>query len=300
MICLTLAVAGGMAQNNYGVEPTDTLLSVQNAHRVTLVHNSSGVQVAVDGSADDADSRTVYTVGTDGEVTMRSGQLAGYIPFVSHRHRSCSSDCSSDGSAVMGGIGFGFVNAVGGEAGKYVEMGKSFEISVLNLIGVSYAVPGCMADVIVGFGLGWKNYRITTPDMRFAMTDHNVAMEPYPEAVTPKNSRIKVFSLGVPVYWEQRFPVNVMGGSRFSVALGAVFNYATHASLSTRWIDQSGKKITDKANDIGHRRFSADLLGIVRISSDVGIYVRYSPSTVLTDRAAPQFRSFSTGLLIGY
>ncbi len=296
MICLALAVGAGYAQNRNGLESPDTIMSAQNARSVTLIHDGSGVRVTVDGSDGNAELHSTVTVDTDRDVTMRSGQLAGYIPFVSHRCR----DCQSNWSAVMGGLGFGFVNALGGEAGRYVEMGKSFEISVLNLIGASYSVPACMANVTVGFGIDWKNYRITTPDMRFAMTSGCVSMEEYPGGVTPKNSRLKTFSLDLPVYWQQQFPVNVMGGDRFSVTLGVVLSYVTHASLRSSWIDQSGKKVTDRANDIGHRRFKADLLGIVRIASNVGIYVRYSPSTVLTDPQAPQFRSFSTGVIIGY
>ena len=51
---------------------------------------------------------------------------------------------------------------------------------------------------------------------------------------------------------------------------------------------------------IGHRRWSYELIGMAGISSQVAVYLRYQPMSVLSGAGQPDFKSLSTGLIFFY
>ena len=81
---------------------------------------------------------------------------------------------------------------------------------------------------------------------------------------------------------------------------GAVFNYNSHASLKTKWVTVDGDRAEQKTNHIGHRRFTVDFIGLVRIWSGVNLYVRYSPNSVLRGAGQPKFNPLSSGIILYY
>ena len=66
---------------------------------------------------------------------------------------------------TSGGLAFGFVDGISTEAD--VKMGKSFEISWLNVIGAKYNT-GRGQRISVGVGLDWKNYKLGSAE-RFGL-----------------------------------------------------------------------------------------------------------------------------------
>lgn len=203
--------------------------------------------------------------------------------------------------AVMRGFMFGFVNAPASQAGMDVEMGKSFEWSVLQLVGVRYSTPTRNTSISFGIGIDWRNYKMSTASARFVSDGYgHVATGPYPEGVNARFSRLKVFSLNFPILFEQKLPFRVPGKAKFSITGGVVLNYSPHASMLTEWTDTEGNRVEESCNSIGQRQFSVDLIGILRFCKFAGLYVKYSPQTVLHGSNNLSFHTFSTGLICFY
>ncbi len=210
---------------------------------------------------------------------------------------------SSRGSLdiVIRGFMFGFVNGSGTSAPVNIDMGRSFELAALQPVGIRFASPSGNTAVSVGVGFGWRNYKMDGARVRFVSDGYgHLSTGAYPADVNPRFSRIKVFSLSVPFLYEQCLPFKVPGKAKFSVTAGIVLNYNAHASVKTEWIDTEGNRVEESCNSIGHRKFTVDFIGIARFCKFAGLYVKYSPQTVLCGNAGPRFRSFSTGIICFY
>lgn len=200
---------------------------------------------------------------------------------------------------TSGGFNIGWVAAPGHPSTMPVEMGKSWEIGWYEILGISYQ-PTTSTSISLGFGMDWRNYKITTPDYRFSVDDDRVVTgEPYPADAAPRNSRLKVFYLSLPFTIKQKLPLRMFGFKQW-VAAGVTANYAPHASMLTRWRDTSGKEVKTTSNKIGHRRWSCDITVMLGVSSQVGVYMRYQPQSILRGAGQPDLKSLSTGLIFFY
>ena len=273
-------------------ERPDTILSVSNPSSVTITETPEGFGVSVVTNTQNGESRSAYSESFDNPVKVDARSW-----------RSCLSLAPSKNlkwDVTVSEPGIGWINACGQPDGMGVEMGKSLEISWLNALAVTYRLPLRSSWISLGFGFDWRNYRISTGASRF-VPDGNGGVEigEYPEGVTPKGSRLKVFSMGVPLLWHQRLPFRIFGQSCV-LRLGAVFNYNSHASMKTKWELPDGSKAEQKVNHIGHRRFTVDFIGMLRVWYGINLYVRYSPNSVLRGVGQPRFNPLSTGLILFY
>ena len=98
---------------------------------------------------------------------------------------------------------------------------------------------------------------------------------------------------------KQKMPFKLYGSQQW-IALGASLDYSPHGSTLTRWKDESEHKVKIAENKIGHRRWAWELVGILGVSSKVGVYIRYQPLSVLRGQGQPSFKSLSTGLIFCY
>lgn len=67
----------------------------------------------------------------------------------------------------------------------------------------------------------------------------------------------------------------------------------------SKWLDEEGNETEESSKSIGHRQFSVDLTGMLRVCSWAGLYFKYSPMKVLDSRS-PAFHPFSTGIVLLY
>lgn len=202
-------------------------------------------------------------------------------------------------SICSGGFSIGWVSAPGHPSTMPVEMGKSWEISWAEVVGLRYDVSPT-TELKLGFGLNWRNYKMTKPESRFTFDNAgNVTSAPYPEGMQPRNSRLKVFNLQLPLAVKQKMPFKLFGQEQWA-AVGVTLNYSPHASMLTRYQAPDGSKVKTSCDKIGHRRWSYELTGILGLSEAVGVYVRYQPVSILRGAGQPDFRSLSTGLIFCY
>ncbi len=221
------------------------------------------------------------------------GKGLGYEPLAVNVSRSQRGQWD----VVVRGFMFGFVDGV--DSPVNIDMGRSFEIGILQLPGVRYTLPRGNTTLSAGLGLFWRNYRMSGTDICFEPDGHgHIGIGQYPVDTDPSYSRIRVFSLSLPVVFEQRLPVRVPGKDRLGLSAGVIFNYNAHAGVKTEWHDAASNVVEQYCGSVGHRVFTVDFLAMVRFCRFAGLYVKYSPQTVLTGSLSPRFRSLSTGVTI--
>ena len=163
-----------------------------------------------------------------------------------------------------GGFVIGWVNA---PSGLDVDMGHSMELGWLNVIGAKLNT-GHGQRITMGVGIDWRNYKLCR-GTRYAWDDDHVWTDLYPTDATPRSSRLKVFSLTLPIILRQRL-VN-----KVDLMAGAIVNFNVHGSLETVY-DLDGTKITERTTRIHQVPVTADIFAGVKWSC-LGAYVRYSP-----------------------
>ena len=273
-------------------EEQDTIMSLDKPDKVFLTESPDGITVNVRGLPGDSAFTTTYTHSFDTPTRINARRWNSFTPL------STSMDSRLD--LTIAGPSIGWVNACGQPDGAGIEMGKSLEISWLNMLAVVYRCPWNTTSISVGFGLNWRNYRNSTSSSCFIpMPDGTVGLGHYAEGVTHTSSRLKVFSMGIPVLIRQRLPFKLFG-MQSVITAGAVFNYNSHASLRTAWTEPDGEKAELTSNHIGQRRFTIDFIGILRLYGPLGAYVKYSPNSVLRGAGQMKFNPFSTGIILFY
>lgn len=289
IIALTLFTAAALRAEN-----PDTLFTIKNVSKVIITEAPGTFKVEVEGLEGDSTFRSQFVDSYSVNSRVRSSQ-GWKFPWMKERDRSQCGDGSSPWEAGFGSFMFGFVSAPG-DGSLDIEPGKSFEIALEEAISAIYTIPGSHTGFSLGLGFGWRNYR-TTKGTRFVVSpDKVVSCEKWDDDITPGFSRLKMFSLSFPLLFRQGFSLGRLG-SGMELRLGAVLNWNSHASVLSCGRYSSNEEVKDRTNYVGHRKFSVDLLGILKFNELIGVYAKYSPSPVLMEGYGPQFRSFSAGLI---
>ncbi|MDE5607627.1 MAG: hypothetical protein K2I64_01690 [Muribaculaceae bacterium] len=289
-ISLALAILP-IAASAAGKESADTLISVEKPSTLVITENAQGISVSIlphDGETpstlDIAEYRSGQAISTEQQnssyFTLNAGDGGAVFKTSSHWN------------VVSNGLIIGLVNPMGQPENFGLQWAKSFEIGWLNTLAVRYSHRG--AALSLGIGLDWRNYKTTTTGHRY-MPDSatGIATAPYPEGATHGSSRIKIFSLGFPLLYTQKF-----GKSGMAVTAGAILNLNTHGSLLTKYTDSKGHEWEEYSTAISRRRVSCDIFGALTFYKGCGLYVRYSPQSVLKGPGVPDFHPLSVGLTL--
>ena len=269
----------------------DTLV-INNPHKVTVITGDSLQKIQVVGKGNDDDFRyenTILLVDSNyvSESSINSSRWDFSWPILKRKKSPCKAGDSE--SHFSSSVGFGFVTALGAPENMEVTMGQSWEI-FWTILRWEYNRCGSPSIWSVGFGIDWRNYRMTDARRFVKDSESNILIDKYPDGATPKFSRVKVFSLQVPVLYQYRL------GKDFTIGAGPVFNLNTHSSLKTRYkID--GQKYKDTESDARVAPLTIDLMGVIK-TPIVNFYVKYSPCNVLQAAHAPKFQSLSVGIYL--
>ncbi len=271
-----------LAASASATEP-DSTITFDRPERVVIIENPGGTGIAISGHNDEGDYNYNFDRNSDNATILSS---EGGLSLTRRRH--------SEFDIVVDGFNFGFV---GGQAPSVLDLeaGKSFELGILHVLGFRYT-NSHGNHLTFGPGIVWRNHR-TTGNTRFTVNDGTVGYGGYAEGVTPRFSRLKVFSLQFPLLWCQKTPLRVFG-TRLSFTAGAIANWNAHGSILTSWTDENGDKVKENITDFGLRRFSVDFYASVRICPFLQIYARYSPYKIFTGAASVTMKNFSTGLTL--
>lgn len=267
-------------------ETADSSVVIINPKHVLITETTEGLTTIVTTPTDSQTYHQFYTPYSD-----ISSHISGSGLSLTGKSNRNSATISWD--ATAGGLGFGFCSAPGAPESAGMEMGKSFELSWLNILAVK-ATNRFGNSFSLGVGINWRNYR-TTLENCFFVNDGQVEISDYPEGVEPRLSRIKIFSVQFPLLYRQKLPFGITK-ERLAIALGPIFNLNSHASVLTAW---RGEKSSSeyKVNGINVRPFTIDLFAMVHLFECGGLYVRYSPYNALTGHNHLNFHQFSTGIM---
>lgn len=285
VLALSLLIGG---LGSYANTVQDTIIVVNQAKKVTIEKKHNSMAVKVEGSAENPDYFYSQRMEVDSTAAViieeKNADWDFNIPFINKNSKTKK----YRGNLCVGGFGFGVVNAI--ETSEGMDMGASYEFSLDHLLRFNYNVLPA-TSVSMGFGMTWRNYRMTGRT-RFIKDGDKLVLGAYPEGSDIKFSRLKVFSLTVP------FMINQSLGRKVVFSVGPVVNFNTHASLKTRYT-LNGEKVKEKNNNIHQNRMTVDLMAKLRFNS-LGVYAKYSPSDMLNTDFGPKFRSFSTGITLFY
>lgn len=275
---------------SYANTVQDTIIVVNQAKKVTIEKKHNSMSVKVEGSEDNPGYFYSQRMEVDSTAAViieeKNADWDFNIPFINKNSKTKK----YRGNLCVGGFGFGVVNAIETSEGMDMDMGASYEFSLDHLLRFNYNVLPA-TSVSMGFGMTWRNYRMTGRT-RFIKEGDKLVLGAYPEGSDIKFSRLKVFSLTVP------FMINQSLGRKVVFSVGPVVNFNTHASLKTRYT-LNGEKVKEKNNNIHQNRMTVDLMAKLRFNS-LGVYAKYSPSDMLNTDFGPKFRSFSTGITLFY
>lgn len=281
---LTLALAALPAA---AALPEDTVVTVTRPDSVILLQSDSTVHLSIYGREDDDTYRFDYDkkFSPEGRVVthQKTSGLDFTLPFLRPEGQRGKSYFS------MGGVGFGFVNALGAPDPMNVNMAASYEVFADLLTYGRYVGPH--ADLSIGFGINWRNYRMNGRT-RFVMSGDCIGLSPYPDGADIDFSRIKVFSLTFPFRYTQHL------SKHFTYSLAAILNVNTYASLKTHYT-LDGEKHHSVFKDIRQTPVTVDFMGQVQFHS-VGLYVKYSPCRMLNTDFGPDFSHLSAGITLFY
>ena len=280
LFALLFSVATANAQK-------DDVVVINKPKKVTIITNDSLQKIIVNGKDNDESfvyQSTIQLVDSNYvSITNINKDRWELVPSI----KVGQNKDGESGYVITAHFGIGFVSPTKCDERIDVSTFRSWEI--FATIAQCDRTVSKNNIVSLGVGIDWKNYRMTN-DMRFVKgPDGNVGIEKYPLEVSPKFSRIKVFSVTGTLRYEHDF------GKGFALGFGPVVNFNTYASIKTRYKMYGDEhKIVDK--HIRQRPITVDWMLNARIA-DLPVYCKYSNNDVLKDGGL-KFRSFSFGLYL--
>ena len=216
------------------------------------------------------------------------------IPFINKKESIISKDrpfCPHSDFSIEPTFGMGLVSATGqGEDVDLAFSNGSFEFILDDLVVFSYFTTR-RSSLNCGFGLNWRNYRMTG-NKRFIKDIDGVSIGNYPDNANVKFSRIKIFSLTLSFLYKYRFNDNI------GLGLGPIVCFNTGGNIKTRW-SVDGEPAKDRQYNIRQTPVTVDFKALIYVKP-FSLYFKYSPCNVLTHDRGPAFRSMSAGILFGF
>lgn len=273
-----------------GAQENDTVV-IHNPKKVTIVTGDSLQRIIVSGKEGDDKftyQNTIRLVDSNYVSTTRIGRDRWeLIPSVKVGKKKDDTEGRTYDNAISAHFGIGFTAPTKADARTDFSTFKSWEIFATIAQWDHYFEHRHRNSVSLGFGIDWKNYRMTG-DTRFVKApDGNVALENYPLQVSPDFSRIKVFSLTANLGFTHSFDKD------FWIGFGPVVNFNVYGSILTEY-SMYGDDIKRKEKDIRQRPITIDWMLRLGIMG-VPLYLKYSGDNVLKDGGV-KFRSLSFGL----
>ena len=286
LIVLAMSILAG-CMNCWAQTSQDTTIVVNNAKKVTIEKSNYSLAVKVEGTAENPSyfySQQMEVDSTAAVISKEKNTNWDFtIPFVNKKKKTPRNyyivrDITS--------VGIGMVNCINASDELNIDMGASFELSVDNLLRSCFHLTPS-TTISLGVGATCRNYRMTG-NTRFVKEGNNLFLDKYPEGAEIKFSRLKTFSITVPLMIHQAITL------RTALSVGPVININTHGSLKTRYV-LNDEKILEKSKDIHQNSATIDFMAQIHLG-DIGLYAKYSPSSVLNPEFGPKFSSFSAGI----
>ncbi len=289
---LTMALAWSVgAQCN--VERNDTIECFSRPDSVVFVHGENTTELKVFGTEENPDYYYTFKrsqVGIADDVAQEGSSGINFsIPFVDSEKKSRQRQIHTYG--IAGGWFLGFSRAIGAPDNMNISQGSSIEVGLDELLWYNVRPWRGRTSFSASFGIRWRNYRMTGGN-RFVKEDERLVIQPYENGSDIKFSRLKLFSLTVPLLFHQEI------GRHFELTLGPTVNFNVRGSMKTKWkFDGEERSYSD--SNIHPTKVTVDFLAAFTYRS-IGVYAKYSPCKVLDTNFGPDFNHLSFGITLGY
>jgi len=175
-------------------------------------------------------------------------------------------------------LGFGLCYGANADYKGPQSVGSSWEI-MWTIAEIEKYGYGKHNGFSIGFGINWRNFRMDGRSKFVKLDDGTITEEGLPAGYDNDFSRIKVFSLTIPVMWKYRTKSVTFG-------LGPVLNINTYASIKNRYWDADGEKHKQIFKKIHQRPITVDIMAEVSFHNWFSIYGKFSPMTILNSTYA--------------
>ena len=175
-------------------------------------------------------------------------------------------------------LGFGLCYGANADYKGPQSVGSSWEI-MWTIAEIEKYGYGKHNGFSIGFGVNWRNFRIDGRSKFVKLDDGTITEEGLPAGYDNEFSRIKVFSLTIPVMWKYRTKSVTLG-------LGPVLNINTYANIKNRYWDAEGEKHKQIFKKIHQRPITVDIMAEVSFHNWFSIYGKFSPMTILNSTYA--------------
>ena len=253
------------------VEMTDTLV-IKQADQVTIMTSDTLQRVEV--------------IGKEGDKNYRYENAVPLNEYMMKKRKKQQEKEEKWGWNGQFDLGVGVAIPTNAPDGYGFAPFKSWEI----FFGPRYGYTPKNASQTYSFGLwvDWRTYGLST-DKMFAVQDGVVGLVDYPVKAESKYSRIRVFSLSVPLTFTQRF-------GKWSIDLGPVVNFNLYGRVYNRY-ELENDKMDMSTKGLEYRPVTIDLMAGFQ-HGGFGAYLKYSPMSVLKKDKGPQFHSLTLGLYL--
>ena len=290
ILMATLALLTLQAQ---AANDNDTI-KVSHPDKVTIITGDSLQKVIISGREGDPDfsyRSTIQLVDTNYVSNTVIGRERWDIRngiSVNRSNKDEDKDKKKPGVEVIMHVGLGFNNPTNVDDGISFKTFRSGEI-IWNIFEVRHMLNKKGTDYLSwGFGLGWRNYRMTGNRLFEKDANGHIVTGSYPDGASKEYSRINTFALNLPLLYGHNFK------HHWGFSVGPVINWNTYGSIFTHY-RQGGGTHEYKTKHIHQRPFTVDLMAVIR-NPFIPFYVKYSPMDVMKSGMGPKFKSLSFGL----
>lgn len=192
---------------------------------------------------------------------------------------------------LFGGWGFGLTNALNAPEG----MGHPFNFCIEDMIALRMH-PWKTGTLSLGAGIDVKNYCMTN-NKRFVedITTKQIGIEDYPEGAVPGYSKIHTCSGTFNLKYIQNL------GRGFRLAFGPELSVVSHRGgkhkIENHYETTNGKQ-KEIFKNIKTNKVGFNLVGVINYKNLVGVYAKYSPTSVLNTTFGPEFQTLSVGIML--
>lgn len=268
-----------------------TALAIAAASMMLLASKASAQELALRITTEENDSLEFVNHASDSHPGGWNFDFVG----LDVKYKHCHSNRSLPTLTFFSGWGFGVSGALNAPADVDINMGRSFNFCIEDIVAVRMH-PWKTGAFSIGAGIDLKNYRMTG-DKRFVenINDKQITVEDYDQGNIPNWSKIRTLSGTFNLKYIQYL------GKGFRLAFGPEMYIVTKANkrheIVTSYTNSDGDQ-KERFKGIKTNKVGLNLVGTLNYKNLFGVYAKYSPSSVLNPSFGPEFNSLSVGVML--
>lgn len=194
------------------------------------------------------------------------------------------------------GWGFGFTSALATPGDVSVNMGRSFNFMVSDLVAFRHKLwkKGTLS---YGMGIELRNYRMTGE--RFFVEDSEtkkISVMDWGDGVSSHSSKLHSLYTTYNIKYIQNL------GKGFRLAVGPELIVARSVNRRRTLTNKAvigGEEYKEKVKDVRFNKVGFNVVAMATYKNHIGIYTKYSPSSVLDPSFGPEFNTLTVGVVVG-